>query len=374
MTAIPEEKLRALCEELAPNTQIITIEELTPDASTRSYCRIHLQGYSAKSIVAMCYESLVSPEHDGDQGVSADQAYVSLTKFLAQHKIAVPALLLDARARGVLLLEDVGDRQLAPLLASQNNTERALAREAYKKAITIIRRLQDIPLSGTSVAESRRFSQSAFYNEMKEFYDYLLLPRLEELRQDWEDTARQRFTAEFLQAIDALSRSLMSIPIAFTHRDFHGWNLLLDDEEVVRVIDFQDALMAPRTYDLVGLLHDRDVDTLLGQEYYCALLAEAASLWENCEGLENKAFYREFVVVGLQRDLKVAGRFAKLQQLGRVHYAAWIPGTLRRIGRSLAYLTASAAVEEIQELSSFVEVLPACFTEIAAGMEEGSWF
>lgn len=374
MTAIPEEKLRGLCEKLDPRAQITTIEELTPDASTRSYYRIHLKSHSAKSIVAMWYESLVSPEHDGDQGVSADQAYVSLTNFLAQHGIAVPTLLLDARAHGVLLLEDVGDRQLAPLLASEDESERALAREGYKKAIAVVRRLQDIPLSETSVAVSRRFSQSAFYNEMKEFFDYLLMPRLEVLKQDWDDTARQRTAKDFLQAIEGLSHSLMSIPLAFTHRDFHGWNLLLDDRDVLRIIDFQDALMAPRTYDLVGLLHDRDVDTLLGQEYYCSLLAEAARLWGNSEGIEDKTFYREFVVVGLQRDLKVAGRFAKLKQLGRAHYAAWIPGTLRRIGRSLAYLSENGAQEEMQELSLIVDLLPACFAEIASGREEGSWF
>ena len=333
-----------------------SIVALTPDASTRTYYRITLQGRTPATIVAMCFESLASPEYEGDSSLSADEAYVQLTEVFRQHSIAVPELLLDLRESGILLIEDVGDKLIAPLLLKSSTAAQIeAARSAYRNAVSVLLQLQEIPLSQAGIAGMRSFSESAYFNEMMEFRDYLLAPVC---------SNRDRLD-EFTASCKRLANRLTSLPLVVAHRDFHGWNLLLAENSDIRVIDFQDALLAPKAYDLVGLINDRDIDAALGKEFYLELLAKFAS-----EQSDVGRFYEDFALVALQRDLKVAGRFAKLGALGAKRYEDWIPGTLRRIGRTLQ----AALPQEIQEISVISDLLPRKFLEIDEGYQEGAWY
>ena len=90
--------------------------------------------------------------------------------------------------------------------------------------------------------------------------------------------------------------------------------------------------MAPQVYDFIGLLNDRDTDAALGVDLYKSLVRYCFEL----SGRRAGEFFPEYDEALLQRDLKVAGRFAKLVAVrGLEGYRGWIAGTVRRIGRTL---------------------------------------
>ena len=165
-------------------------------------------------------------------------------------------------------------------------------------------------------------------------------------------------------AFKRLAAEVDGFPRVLEHRDFHSWNLLVDAQDRVRVIDFQDALLATRCYDIVGLLNDRDTDSALGEERYLRLLHFFY------EQLERPSWFQyEYDRVLLQRDLKVAGRFAKLSSVrGLKQYERWIPGTLKRIGRTLNRLGTGAAADE--SYTGLLQILSLYLPEVRTGSTE----
>jgi aminoglycoside/choline kinase family phosphotransferase len=118
----------------------------------------------------------------------------------------------------------------------------------------------------------------------------------------------------------------------FVHRDYHSRNLMVTGDRL-RVIDFQDALMGPRTYDLASLLRDSYVsldhalvDRLIG--YYLAALAGPRP--------DTAAFQRLFDLTGFQRNLKAAGRFIYIEKVkGRPTHLPYVTPTLHSAKRVL---------------------------------------
>ena len=304
--------------------EVAAIVPLTPDASLRRYFRVQLSRQTDRStIVVMKFDSVACPEAAGGIVVDSDYAYVELSKFFADHQVAVPQLLFDSRARGLLLIEDLGDTQLISLLRNPSAAHEALFTQALQQIVKI----QSIPPAPGFFPFERYFSADLYTREMNEFRDFILLP------QGTAPADISLVESLFSSLADELDR----LPRVLVHRDFHGWNLLVDQRGQVRVIDFQDALCATRAYDLVSLLNDRDMDSSLGEPLYRSLVQSFAR-----ETGEVERFLREYDRVLLQRDLKVAGRFAKLVAVRGLHsYGGWIPGTLRRIGRTLERLSAT---------------------------------
>lgn len=315
------------------------IVPLTPDASLRRYFRVQLTAPEGiPSLVVMKFDSVACPEAAGGIVVDSDYAYVELSKFFSAHDVAVPSLLFDARARGLLLIEDLGDTQLISLLREPSAPHEAF----FAQSLQQIARIQSIPAEPGFFPFERYFSADLYTREMNEFRDFILLP--------------QGTAAADIALVESLFASLAAeldrLPRVLVHRDFHGWNLLIDPNGRVRVIDFQDALCATRAYDLVSLLNDRDMDRALGERIYRSLVQAFA-----VQTGERERFLREYDRVLLQRDLKVAGRFAKLVALrGLQSYGEWIPGTLRRIGRTLERLSAedSAYLPVLTRLSQLL--------------------
>ena len=190
----------------------------------------------------------------------------------------------------------------------------------------------------------RVFDREVYLKEMDEIIDYAIGRE--------EGACLLPFFDEIASYLDALPRVLV-------HRDYHSWNLLVDKAEKVRIIDFQDALLAPRTYDLVALLNDRDTDALLGEKRYQMLVdyfKEQSSYGEE--------FFKEYYSALLQRDIKVVGRFSKLsKERGLSSYERWIPGTLRRIGKTLARIPQSSTAKDA------ISFLSERFPELKAAYE-----
>lgn len=301
-----------LVELWSPNSKILRVEALTPDASTRRYFRLYLEEASVPTALMMVFEGLSSPEAGGVQ-IACDQSVVELTQYFRALGIGVPELYASDLGHHALLIEDLGSEHLADCWNLEGDTLLRL----YKESISILKSLQPL---GQSFPYQRRMGFDIYIKEMKEFEDYLMSGSSDEERQRFRD------------AMEWIGAKLDSLPLVLSHRDYHSWNLLVDASGSIRIIDFQDALLAPRAYDLVSLLHDRDTDASLGQEIYDELFQFGIEAL----GVTSR---EEAYLVALQRDLKVAGRFEKLAtERGLEQYRVWIPGTLKRIGRHLMRL------------------------------------
>ncbi|MCC6219608.1 MAG: phosphotransferase [Deltaproteobacteria bacterium] len=320
--------IRNVVNEWQGGIRVVGISPLTPDASLRRYFRIALEGSECvpQTIVAMVFDSLKCAEVDGGEVLNCDEAYVRLTELLRENSVAVPELYFRNYEPAILLIEDLGDRLLATALRESVSGDVAggevLGVDAmYRRAVDELVKIHSVVRPAEHFALSRSFTKSLYVKEMNEFKDFL-----QEGEQDKE------WISALLEGIfESIASELMVQENVLSHRDFHSWNLLVDSGGNIRVIDFQDALLAPRCYDLVALLNDRDTDVGLGARRYDMLLKYF------CEKTAyGSSFDNDYRMVLLQRDLKVVGRFFKLAtQRGLVSYKQWIPGTLRRIGVSL---------------------------------------
>ena len=335
---------------------VSSIEPLTPDASLRRYFRVTAGG--GTTIIASIFDSIASPEAGGASSVNSFDASIQLGRFFHKNGVPVPEIYYERREPYLLLSEDLGDRLLAHNLVATSGLTANLGlhgREPssgdtevnYTRAIDALLAISRIPVKAGFFPFERAFTAETYSREMSEFQDFVFA--------GGDDKER----ASISDAFARLAHELAALPRVLVHRDFHSWNLMIDRAGKLRVIDFQDALMATRPYDVVALLNDRDTDSALGDELSVRLI----HYFRERAGYGSKdEFAAEYDRVLLQRDLKVAGRFRKLVQVrGLTQYGAWVPGTLRRIGRTLARL------EDYRELR---EVLVRNIPEIAGGTKE----
>jgi aminoglycoside/choline kinase family phosphotransferase len=121
------------------------------------------------------------------------------------------------------------------------------------------------------------------------------------------------------------------------HRDFHAWNLFVQQGRI-RVIDFQDALLAAAPYDLATLLGDRDTPAVIDRSLEERLLSYYAGAWEKRGGAawDRAELWDVYATCALQKAFKVVGRFYFLDRVkGKPGYLRYIPPTLRQIRRLL---------------------------------------
>lgn len=319
--------IEAIASRYQPELVPVRCAPLTPDASLRRYFRIEYPA-PEPSVIAMWFDSVACPEASGGRKMRSDDAYVELSEFFFRHGVAVPRLLYDARPENVLLIEDLGDTPLAELILDRSREEGRLEHSLLQfvlRAVEEIAAIQGIKNDGC-LAFERRFTAELYVREMEEFRDYVLTPRA---------VSKNAFDAT-RALMEHLGPVLEALPQVLVHRDFHAWNLLIDRAGNIRVIDFQDALMATRPYDLASLLNDRDMDEALGPDLSRKVFQHFLSLVSAASGASREELSREYDLALLQRDLKVSGRFEKLASVrGLSGYLRWVPGTVRRIGSTL---------------------------------------
>src|SRR5262249_6548239 len=130
---------------------------------------------------------------------------------------------------------------------------------------------------------------------------------------------------------------------------FHAWNLYVHQGRI-RVIDFQDALLAPAPYDLATLLGDRDTPTRIGPSIERRLLDYYASAWAARGGTpwSRETLWDVYAACALQKAFKVVGRFHYLDRVkGKPGYLRYLPSTWRQIARLLAARADLAPVRRI---------------------------
>ena len=328
-------------------TAVRRVAALAGDASTRRYTRLWLDGPSAPpSVVAMVLAdrgiALSSEELAVLKEPPSELPYVNVHRFLSNLGVAVPELYADASERGVLLLEDIGDTALWDAVQSQS-AETVL--RLYERAID---QLLLIQIDGTRrpdarcIAFQQAFDERLYVWEFEHFIEYGIERRTgQALAPDDAAVLRRHFAA--------IARRLDAAPRYLNHRDFHSWNLFVHDG-AIRVIDFQDALLAAGPYDLATLLGDRDTPQVVRPEIEAQLLDYYRHRWAAVSGnvLDQRAFEDVYFLCALQKALKVVGRFYFLDiEKGKPGYLRYIPSTVRQIERILPRFSEHAEMASV---------------------------
>jgi len=262
--------------------------------------------------------------------------FISVARTLASMGLNVPIVLARDEAQGFLLLSDLGSRQYLDELEADRDVDRL-----YADALTALVTMQtaDVP----AARRLPKYDRALLLREMELFPQWFLTRHLEMPVGDAERALLDR-------VFDALAIAASAQPATFVHRDYHSRNLLLCAEDNPGILDFQDAVYGPVTYDAVSLLKDcyiawppaRVRGWLLD---YRERLSVAGFALEG----DAAEFIRWFDLMGLQRHIKVLGIFARL------FYRDGKPGYLKDLPRVLDYTRAAAAAyPETAEFGEFV--------------------
>lgn len=334
-------------ERFGADARLRELQPLAGDASTRRYARIWLDGAGAPpTLVVMILAdrgiSMSSEELAVFEQPPTELPYVNIHRFLASIGVAVPELVLDASEQGLLLLEDVGDLALRDAVHGKPDDEVV---EWFRRAID---QLLLIQLDGTArrtpdcIAFQQSFDERLFRWELEHFIEFGLIRQ-----------APGRISASELAILrrhfEGMARFLDRQPRYLNHRDFHAWNLFVDRDRV-RVLDFQDALLAPAPYDLATLLGDRDTPSVIRPELERSLVEYYRSKWEERGGAPwgEQELWEAYTICALQKALKVVGRFHYLDlEKGKPGYLRYIPPTVRQVKRLLRQRPELEEVERI---------------------------
>jgi len=328
------------------DARIDQVMPLTGDASSRSYARLQLDGNGPRTTVVMILSGSVLPLSSDELAVFTEPLkelpYLNLYRFLLPLGVRVPELYYDGSKEGFLLLEDIGDVPLRD--AVQGLSTPQIAR-LYRRAIDQLVLLQ---VEGTHrrddscIAFQQHFDHRLFMWEFEHFIEWGL-----------EKRARKTLSAaegrELHAIFEQISTQLDRAPRFLNHRDYHSWNLFVQNDEI-RVIDFQDALLAPATYDLETLLNDRDTPTVITPDLERSLVNYYHAVWHDRGGdtFPCDRLWEEYNLCLLQKACKVVGRFYYLElEKGKTGYSRYIPPTLATIRRVLVRLPQYGRLQEI---------------------------
>jgi len=327
--------------------RVSQVVALAGDASSRSYVRLFLDGSGPATVVVMILAGSALPLSSDELAVFAEPLkelpYLNVYQFLRPLGVRVPELYYDGHKDGFLLLEDIGD---VPLRKAAQGLPAAEVERLYRLAIDQLVLLQ---IDGTRrrgdscIAFQQRFDQRLFLWEFEHFIEWGLEKREGKLLSTAEGQ-------ELRTIFDKISTQLDHAPCFLNHRDYHSWNLFVHNNEI-RVIDFQDALLAPATYDLETLLNDRDTPTVITPSLEHALVNYYHTVWHERGGgapFPSGRLWEEYNLCLLQKACKVVGRFYYLElEKGKSGYMRYIPPTLATIRRVLARLPQYGQLQEI---------------------------
>jgi aminoglycoside/choline kinase family phosphotransferase len=237
--------------------------------------------------------------------------------------------------QGVVLLEDLGDVTLHQELARRPRSDWP---ELYTRAIDLLAELharcEELPAE--SIVARRRFDRALLQWELDHFREW----GLEALWGELPSEARNDLDAGFARIVSVIE----SMPYGFVHRDYQSKNLMVRPNGALVVIDFQDALLGPRAYDLVALLCDSYV--ALDLELQESMIDRYAAL----RRIDPEALHDEFWWVTLHRKLKDAGRFIFIDRVRRnPDFLQWFPQSLVYVGRALQKTPELGGIRELLE-------------------------
>lgn len=252
------------------------------------------------------------PEHENCR------PFIEIARLFKAAGANVPEILAEDLERGFLLLSDLGD--ITYLQALNDESADSLYRDAIGTLI-------DIQLASRP-GVLPEYDAPSLMREMRLFPDWYIACEL------GLDAAAFSEIDEYLELIN---RACLAQPKVYVHRDFHSRNLMVERERNPGVLDFQDAVHGPITYDLVSLFKDAyiawDEERVLDWVVRYWERARKARLPVHDDFGE---FYRAFEWMGVQRHLKVLGIFARLYHRdGKAGYLKDMPLVMRYLRRAL---------------------------------------
>jgi aminoglycoside/choline kinase family phosphotransferase len=283
-----------------------SIEPASADASFRRYFRVYSDGERFIVMDAPPDREDISP-------------FIRIAGRFLEIGLNVPSIFRQERERGFLLMSDLGSNTYLQALNPDS------ADRLYGDALSALLVLQQSTYSDPAFLPP--YDRQLLLNEMTLFPEWLLKRHLG-LRLSEAQQGSLRETFNFLAA-NALEQ-----PSVWVHRDYHSRNLMVSTNRNPGILDFQDAVCGPVTYDLVSLLRDCYINWPPDRveewvkDYHQLALGSGIPVPEDVE-----LFLRWFDLMGVQRHLKAAGIFARLYHRdGKSGYLADIPRTLAYIG------------------------------------------
>ena len=268
------------------------IVPLTPDASTRNYFRIPWQKGRA---VAAVYPEPFDPDF---------HPYLDVTRLFLESGIPVPEIYAVDGETGVIVQEDLGDRQLFRIYEEADKDECDQYKEQAVNLIAQIQKATDAAHEKQSIASRLAFDEAKLSWELEFFVEHYFGSLLGE-------TLRHAEAAELKAELNDIAAELSARPRVLCHRDFHAANLMVDGDDRLRIVDHQDARMGPVTYDLVSFLLDRRLEppSLAELRAYRLLLLDERRVL-GLAALDPDEVAREFRLMTIQRGLKAVGTFS----------------------------------------------------------------
>lgn len=301
-----------------------TLRPASADASFRRYFRVLHAGIS--------YVVMDAPPEKEDS-----RPFVTISKMFFDLGLNVPEVIDESLEQGFLLLSDLGSAPYLDVL-NEETVERL-----YGDALGALATLQACTPEHASLPS---YDRTLLLNEMELCREWLIGEHLGLS----PDTAQ---TGMIDAAFELLAENALAQPCVCVHRDYHSRNLMHTGMNNPGILDFQDAVIGPVTYDLVSLLRDCYIDWPRAHVEDWALgyldLALQSGILRAEQG-DPQQFLRWFDLMGMQRHLKAAGIFARLK------HRDGKGGYLQDIPRTLGYVVEVAArYDELAAFGRFID-------------------
>ena len=304
-------------------TSAFNLKPASEDASFRTYHRLFLKN---KTFIVMD----APPEQENCK------VFIKITKKLRACDVNVPIIHNVNIEQGFLLLSDLGNDLYL------NKLNKSSIYELYSDALSTLVAIQVL----VNVGGVDEYDKSLLISEMNLFREWLIEKHL---NIKLSDSQVKILTTLF----DLLVNNALQQPKVFVHRDFHSRNLMVTKENNPGVIDYQDAVYGPISYDLVSILKDcyikwpkEEIDKWV--DFYLNKLYEEKAQYR----INRDEFVRWFDLMGVQRHLKASGIFARLSHRDGKH------NFLKDIPRTLSYiLDLKETYEELQPICIILEEL-----------------
>ena len=304
-------------------TSTFNLKPASGDASFRTYHRLFLKN---KTFIVMD----APPEQENCK------VFIKITKKLRACDVNVPIIHNVNIEQGFLLLSDLGNDLYL------NKLNKSSIYELYSDALSTLVAIQVL----VNVGGVDEYDKSLLISEMNLFREWLIEKHL---NIKLSDSQVKILTTLF----DLLVNNALQQPKVFVHRDFHSRNLMVTKENNPGVIDYQDAVYGPISYDLVSILKDcyikwpkEEIDKWV--DFYLNKLYEEKAQYR----INRDEFVRWFDLMGVQRHLKASGIFARLSHRDGKH------NFLEDIPRTLSYiLDLKETYEELQSICIILEEL-----------------
>ena len=286
---------------------IKSIAPATIDASFRRYFRVFIDNQNTYIAVD------APPEYEDSV------KFINIASLMEAMGVRVPKIIATNLQEGFLLIGDLGKETMLNAIHRQETK----VQEFYREAIDILFKMQT---NGSSHVEGLPlYSKELLMDEMRLFVDWFCLRHL-------QIDPKIIDSYDFEEIFEKLSECALDQNQVFVHRDFHSRNILLSEKGDMGVVDFQDAVMGPITYDLVSLLKDCYISLPSSTidhwtDYYFARLMDLELIEKS-----HQEFKLEFDLMGVQRHLKAIGIFSRLKYRdGKDSYVLDIPRTINYV-------------------------------------------